>query len=259
MAKKPCGSCGAQTDLELCPKCAVVLVDDLRSVGWLVPELEVSCAGAKAASYSPIPTKGVPGAPDINWQAVNARSELTRTLAAVLAYCVGRGHVAGWKAPTPKSLPAVAGVLASGKVIVALSIDQAGPDIAAKVGQAVAKAKRAVDTRPARQYLGDCPPCGGPIYAEAGEALAKCRDCKTATDADQRRAQLLSDLESRLVTAAEFADLSVHLGVRADRDRVRQRVNQWAHRGRVEVHGSRYRFGALYALLISEESKGKNP
>lgn len=252
---KTCGHCGARTrDRFLCRTCTESLGRDLRDVGTLAPELETSGAKAKAASLSPIPTRGLAGAPDPDWSALDARSRLTRVLAAAVAYSRSKGYVAAaWTIPVMPSAPALAGLLADPRVLVLLAGDPAGPDISRKVLVAVERCRRVIDTRPARQYLGECD-CGGPLYAELGSDTAACRDCKAEQSADLRRSALLAELEGRLCTAAEIADLSTHLGLKADREQVRKRINSWHRRGRISEVGDRFRFGEVWHLLMAEEN-----
>ena len=72
------------------------------------------------------------------------------------------------------------------------------------------------------------------------------------------RARLLGELDDRLCTAAEIAHLSTYLGLKADREQVRKRINQWNKRGLITEHPGvtdevTFRFGEVYERLAADD------
>lgn len=132
--------------------------------------------------------------------------------------------------------------------------------------------KRAVDRPPERIYLGVCtktpdvgPACPGSVYAIEGELMGKCEECKAEYDVAASREGLESGLDSMLMTAADIARASTYLGLNADRDRVRKRINQWNKRGIIQAKGSddngdpRFSYGDVRARLYAEFSNTPRP
>lgn len=142
-------------------------------------------------------------------------------------------------------------------------------DAPARIALAVENALHVIDRPATRQRLGDCPfviVCGGHLAATEGSSIARCSECGHEADADALREDRLAELNDRLCTAAEIAELTTYLGgqtITATRDVVRRRVNTWSHRGTITVVPSaqleggapRYRFGEVYALLLAYESR----
>ena len=98
----------------------------------------------------------------------------------------------------------------------------------------------------------------GRLYVKAGSVWAMCDECETTHDAEEIRGRLLAELDDRLCTAAEIAKLSTYLGLKADREQVRKRINQWHTRGLIVEHPSltdevTFRFGEVYARLATDE------
>lgn len=82
----PCGK-PPRDNAYLCDDCAGAMYADLEDVTWLVDELEVSLSGLKAASYSPIPTKGLAKAAEPDWNAGDVLRQLTSVLRSWVHYC----------------------------------------------------------------------------------------------------------------------------------------------------------------------------
>lgn len=91
-----------------------------------------------------------------------------------------------------------------------------------------------VDRQPDRIFLGPCrfrQVCGGVVYSKSGDKVAKCRACGTEYDVAEARTDLEKQLDDRLCTAAEIAKLATYLGIQAERDVVRRRINRWHNAG----------------------------
>lgn len=111
-------------------------------------------------------------------------------------------------------------------------------EAADQISRLIEQARWVVDRPATRQQLGPCPVegCDGQVSAVQGAAWAMCyRDRSHSVEAQPLRDRLLDELGDRLCTAAEIARLSTYLGLRADRDRVRESVNLWAHRERISA------------------------
>ena len=138
-----------------------------------------------------------------------------------------------------------------------------GPDAVDEITSAVAHCHRLIDRPADRQYLGPCDMCdSGRLYARPGGTWARCDSCEAATEAEKIRVRLLTELDDRLCTAAEIARLSTYLGLQADRETVRKRINQWASRKRIEREAAFtdepvFRFGIVWRLLVSEDREGE--
>lgn len=248
----PCGICEAPTadHATICRRCTAAFRGDLRDVGDVEAELDVSCAGERGASYSPLP-KGGGSAPSPNWDAIEARRGLSFTLGRGAAYAAR---------DEPGSVPALprlrdrAGFLL--ERVPALTLDPLGAHLAMAVSDGLARAREVIDLKPERQYLGECTDCGGRVYAEKGQDVAVCQRCGALAVAENLRGDRLAELDDRLCTAAEIAGLVTHLGLRGDRDKVRKRINTW-HARRVILAAPgwgepRFSFGLVRRKLDAE-------
>ena len=144
-----------------------------------------------------------------------------------------------------------------------LTLNEIGSDAVDEITSAVAHCHRVIDRPADRQYLGACEECDdGRLYARPGGALARCDYCGTTVEAQKLRDRMLDELDDRLCTAAEIARLSTYLGLRADRETVRKRINQWHKRGLLNEVSSfsdepTFRFGGVYAMLAKAEYGGE--
>lgn len=144
-----------------------------------------------------------------------------------------------------------------------LALHDIGIEAVDEISEAVQTCHRLIDRHPERQYLGSCEVCeSGRIYARPGSKTATCDACDAGTDASEVRAKLLKQLEDRLCTAAEIARLSTYLGLKADREQVRKRINQWHKREVIDSHAafsdeSAFRFGDIYRKLVAAEYEQK--
>lgn len=103
--------------------------------------------------------------------------------------------------------------------------------------------------------------CTEPLYADPRYGDVTCPECGTRWDVDQRRQQMLRDLDDRLVTAAEASRLAAYLGeLHVGHDRFRNLITQWRRRGRIATHDHaddgtpRYLFGEVIALLARHQA-----
>jgi hypothetical protein len=143
---------------------------------------------------------------------------------------------------------------------------------ARELSRAVDQACFSVMPPPNRQWLGPCgmPDCVGSMFARRDEYFATCSRCDAWVEARERRNWLIAELEDRLCTAAEIADL--YDPDPAVRPAIRKRVNQWASRGRLldprvfdwdpdaptcpwpAPRELRFRFGDAFDLLLAHDN-----
>lgn len=135
--------------------------------------------------------------------------------------------------------------------------------------------KRMVDRNRDRMYLGVCTNvltaavilggldvCPGSVYALEGDPTGKCDECAKEYDVASSRAGLEAELDAMLMTAADIARSATYLGLNADRERVRKRINQWHTRGVIEAKGQdengkpRFPYGEVRARLYAEFTDG---
>lgn len=105
---------------------------------------------------------------------------------------------------------------------------------------------RIVDTRPVGKLVCMCP-CGKRLYAQEHELAVACPDCDLSYEVAGARADLLTQGRELAVTPAEAADLIAGwVDPNANREKVRNLVRQWAHRGLIEAEGDGlYRLGPI--------------
>lgn len=246
-----------------CDTCGDLLARALGDVPWLDEQMEVTITRQQGIDYRRLGhSKGgkkdaerpLPG----NWTASEARTHLRALLVSWVLFCDAESVRSS---DLTDGLPADT-IIAMSRWLLwrvdGLLLNEIGPEAVDELTSAVAHCHRLIDRHPERQYLGSCSACGGRLYARPGGALATCDACDTSLDAAAVRARLLSELDDRLCTAAEIARLSTYLGLKAGRDQVRNRINQWHSRGRIFSESlietdPAFRFGTVYAMLIGHE------
>lgn len=253
--------CGKPTrdSAYFCDDCGHQLSVALGDVPWLDEELDVSTARIKGANYAGASSKGAETPSPVNWGASEAKSHLRAVLVSWARFCdEERVRNASPHPGLPAdNLPALSRWLLWR--VDGLSLLDIGPEAVDEITDAVKRAHRQVDRPADRQYLGNCDICPeGRLYARPGGSWARCDTCDQATEAQAIRDRMLRELDDRLCTAAEIAHLSTYLGLVADRETVRKRINQWASRGKLVEHASfsdepTYRFGAVYEMLAKAE------
>lgn len=281
--------CGRPTrdTLTVCDTCSDNFARALGEIPWLDEQLDVTITRASGIDYRQMGSAGrvnprsdkridgdnTPEPPSAdspalgaamqhdlyNWTAADARINLRALLVSWVKFCAEEGV----RSSDPRddlpadTLPAMSRWMMWR--VDGLAFNEIGPDAVEEITSAVAHCYRLIDRPAERQYLGACTSCEtGRLYARPGGEWATCNECRTALDAEAVRRRLLVELEDRLCTAAEIARLSTYLGLKAGREQVRNRINQWHKRDRIEAHpsfseGATFRFGAVYALLVAAE------
>jgi len=111
--------------------------------------------------------------------------------------------------------------------------DEAWPALLTACGQLVG----IVDTRPEGRLVCMCQ-CGKRLYAEEHETTTTCPDCGAGYNVTPARDDLLTQGRELTVTPAEAADLIAGwVDPGANREKVRNLIRQWAHRGLIEPAG----------------------
>ena len=244
-----------------CDDCAHALSVALGEVPWLDEELDITITRQKGATYNGSTARGSERPSPVNWGASEAKGHLRAVLVSWARFCDEEGvrNASPHPGLPADNLPALSRWLLWR--VDGLSLLDIGPEAVDEITDAVAQCHRRIDRPADRQYLGTCDMCDdGRLYARPGSRWAKCDECEAATEAEALRTKLLDELDDRLCTAAEIAHLSTYLGLRADRETVRKRINQWHARKRIEREAAfsdepTFRFGIVRRLLEHEESK----
>lgn len=247
-----------------CEACGDLLARSLGDVAWLDEQLEVTITRQSGIDYRRL-ANGKGGKKDAerplpgNWTASEARTHLKALLVSWTRMCDEEGV----RSSDPRDGLPDDNLVAISRWLLwrvdGLMLHETAGDVVEEITSAVAHCHRLIDRHPERQYLGPCSACDdGRLYARPGGNVATCEACDTSLDAEAVRKRLLSELDDRLCTAAEIARLSTYLGLKAGREQVRKRINQWHRRDVIEAHAAfaddpAFRFGEVYALLASDE------
>lgn len=243
-----------------CDDCGDLLARALGEVPWLDEQLEVTVTRTSGIDYRTLGGAKATEAPSpVHWAASEARTHLKGLLVSWVLFC---------EAETVRSSDPHNGLPADNLPALSrwmlwrvdgLALHEIGIEAVDEITEAVQTCHRLIDKHPERQYLGTCEGCDtGRLYARPGSKSATCNACDASIDADAVRAKLLKELDDRLYTAAEIAGLSTYLGLKADRERVRKRINQWHKREQLQAHAAfsdepAFRFGEVYARLVAAE------
>lgn len=251
-----------------CDHCGDALARALGDIPWLDEELEVTITRQRGIDYRRSGGTGtqkpserpMPG----NWGASEARGHLKSLLVSWALLC----HEEGVRSSDPRDGLPDDDLSAISRWLLwrvdGLMLHEAAGDVVNEITAAVTQCHRLIDRAPDRQYLGDCreTDCLGRLFARPGGELARCDSCYTTSSAAEIRKRMLEELDDRLCTAAEIARLSTYLGLKADREQVRKRINTWHKRDQIESHAAfsddpAFRFGEVYAKLAADEYRTK--
>ena len=246
-----------------CDHCGDELAKALGDVPALDEELETTISRQQGVDYRS--AGGGSGKPTerpspVHWGASEARTHLRALLVSWALFCESEGirNSSPYPGLPDDNLPALSRWMLWR--VDGLMLHDIGFDAVEEITSAVAHCHRLIDRPADRQYLGNCQEddCLGRLYARPGATTARCDSCRTPVQADAIRERLLAELDDRLCTASEIARLSTYLGLKADREQVRKRINQWNVRGLIVQHPSVtgetvFRFGEVYARLVADE------
>lgn len=258
--------CGKPTrdTLTVCEDCLTELNQALGDIPALEEELNVTISQQKGVDYRRVGgskggTKPAETPSPVNMGASDAKADLKALLVSWARLCHEEQvrNQSGETGLPDDNLPAISRWLMWR--VDGLGLHEAGSDAVDEITAAVGRCQRMVDIPTERQYLGDCDDCDtGRLYARPASTWARCEGCDKAVPAQDVRDRLLARLDDRLCTAAEIARLSTYLGLRANRESVRKRINQWHARGLVSAHPAisdevAFRFGEIYGKLIADD------
>jgi hypothetical protein len=248
----------------VCDECADLLARSLGDIAWLDEQLEITTTRTSGIDYRTLGGATSTESPSpVHWAASEARTHLK----AILVSWVLFSEAEGIRNSDPSTGLPADNLIALSRWMLwrvdGLALHDIGAEAVDEITAAVQSCHRLIDRRPERQYLGTCEACEtGRLYAQAGGKRASCDTCESAVDADAVRAKMLKQLDDRLCTAAEIARLSTYLGLKADREQVRKRINQWHKRDQIESHAAfsddpAFRFGEVYDRLVADEYERK--
>jgi len=167
------------------------------------------------------------------------------------------------KAPA-NTIPAMCAWLASRRK--AIAGQEWAPELLRDVLDLERRFKRLLNVGPEPIFAGLCLVCGVfgervALYGHRGDTELQCPECGDVVDAAKRWDTMLADLDGRLCPAAEIARLATYFGLLDDRDRVRNRINQWHKRGvigsaSVNLEGEPlFVFGDVVTRLLTADSE----
>lgn len=262
--------CGRPTrdNAYACEDCAETLSRALGQVPAVDTELETSAAKQKGLDYRRVGSgKGgnkpaeMPG--PANMAAADARTHLNHLLVYLAGYC----HKNQVRNSDPRDgLPNQDSPALSRWLlwrVDGLMFHEAAPIAVKQISEAVNAGLRIIDRPADKQYLGDCDKCDdGRVYAPPNGEWATCNNkaCDYVSSADPVRKKLIERLEDRLCTASEIADLSTYMGLHANREQVRNRVNQWHTRSVISASTTvndapMFLFGDVWRLLVAANDR----
>lgn len=139
----------------------------------------------------------------------------------------------------------------------------AAEEIVREIDQVRRAGDRAVLGPVPREPLGTCDTegCQEGLSAAPGRPFVTCRVCGATYDVEARKSAMKAHLRDQLLTAAEIADMARYFGDVADRDRTRNLVKVWGHRGVItakahdEAGHPRYRFGEVLDRLADLQAR----
>lgn len=258
--------CGRPTRDEayVCEDCGDLLARALGEIPWLDEQLDISVTGQKGVDYrrtggSKGGKKATERPSPVSWGPSEARAHLRSLLVSWARFCDEEGvrHQSVTNDLPDDNLIAMSRWMLNR--VDGLMLHDIGSEAVDEITSAVAHCHRVVDRPAERQYLGACDQCEtGRLYSRDGSRWARCDTCAVSADGDTIRTRLLAELDDRLCTASEIARLSTYLGLKADRDTVRKRINQWHSRGLLDAHPVitdevTFRFGTVYAKLANAD------
>ena len=244
-----CANCYRTSDAYLCASCGDLLAKELRTVGWVSDELDVTLSrqdriGAQQGGHRPGKDVERPlplhlGASEAAWILHDVLASTARDIA----------EQRGFPLDCVDTSPAIAAWLV--RHVDAIRHDPGGGQTYDKVTDAIASARRIIDAPAGRMFAGPCGSetdagrCGADLYAAIDAPSVSCQECGAKWDVGERRADLLEQARSRLASAPECERMLpwfVGSPIRATR------IRQWASRGRIMAKGADLAGVPLYRI-----------
>lgn len=240
-------------DSQVCHGCVTRLVARLAKGRDLADDLTVTISrqdrvgtGGRRSGDAPLPYR--PDAAEVYAELRNALSTWVRDL-------WGGSH------PIADTIGDMAEWLAQRGTLIRQH--PAAAELVDELDTALDRAERIIDAPRATWPVGACGAgeCTAQLYAHVDAHAVRCRECGTRHDVDSRRAWLVDEAQSELLTAAEMARaLPTVAGVEVTAERIRQ----WAHRGRILSAGQdqlgrpTYRVADVRDLATAEATRRAN-
>ena len=138
--------------------------------------------------------------------------------------------------------------------LIALTLCQDARAAADEIHDAVKRALRAVDRPRFRTYQGQCEACGADLWAHREANKITCTACTEVIDKKANDTKIMGQLESRLFTAAELADIiadrfGTTIKPKAIHDLAYRRANPIPVRGHTYDRQKLYRAGDVFYAL----------
>lgn len=232
-----CPRCTRPTANAICETCHTQLLRDLAALPDLEAELVTQLA--RLARYGTAASL-----------ARSAERPLPYDLGASITLAAMRNTVTTWARYVGEQRASAWHATLDPIVVIAAHnwrTDEGAAELGQDLEDLRADITRRIDCPPGRRYLGVCDladehgvKCTGDVYAVGSEPPA-CIVCRSTHDPEQRLALIRERAQDQLVTAVEAA---AALSIKPEL------IRKWAHRGRIQAHGSRdghrvYRFAEV--------------
>lgn len=267
-----CANCYRACEAYLCAACGQLLAKELRTVGWISDELDVTLSrqdriGVQQGGHKPGKEVERPlpynvGAAEAGWILHDVLAVTARDLAEqrgiehlpdgmVSASFIGPLLPGLQRIPANyvDSSPSIAAWLA--RHVDAIRHDEGGGQTYDELTDAIASARRIIDAPAGRIFAGPCGSetdagrCGADLYAHVDAPSVSCAECGAKWDTGERRADLLARARDRLASASECERMLpwfVGAPIRATR------IRQWSSRGRILAKSADLTGSPLYRI-----------
>lgn len=240
--------CGRHSAESLCTACWGQLDAALRSVAWLVDELQIT-----------ITRQAVTGG------SVGVAARAAETPVPVNVEASGRGdHLHGILFSWMRCLWEDYGIGPIEKVRTTAGLADwlqahaewcrrhpAAFDLYDEIMRAVHQCRQIIDRRPDRIYLAPCGAeladfslCPADLYGVEGQAIVRCRSCGTRWDLTERRDWMLAQVEDRTANSVQLSGLLASMGVEVASSTIRT----WYSAGKLGVADHDHRGRPLYRV-----------
>lgn len=233
-----CANCYRACEAYLCAACGQMLAKELRTVGWISDELDVTLSrqdriGMQQGGHKPGKEVERPlpynlGASEAGWILHEVLTSTARDLA----------EQRGLELDCVDTSPGIAAWLA--RHVDVIRHDEGGGQTYDELTDAITAARRVIDAPAGRMFAGPCGSetdagrCGADLYAAIDAPSVSCRECGAKWDAGERQRDLLARARDRLGTATELERLLPwFLGAPITAKHIRV----WASRKRISIKG----------------------
>ncbi|MDG3013568.1 hypothetical protein [Speluncibacter jeojiensis] len=246
-----CTRCDRTTDdTFLCWECVRGLRGQLRTIPWLVAQLQLSITRQSKLSANRVGGRSDETPVPFDERASDALDHLHTTLVRwVRDLTESRGATYTGADGTP-----ALGMWLAHNVVTVMHSEDAGL-LCSEVDTAVQHAGRAIDQPDPPIYRGPCPTvtgdgyrnladrCGADLYGARGTDFVRCHRCGCQHDVRKLEQRMLAEMDDRLMTGAEIRRVMRELGEPVPestffhwRKTSRIQARGWMHDGRITDH-----------------------